>query len=349
MAAFISFIIPVFNGEMHLSRCLDSLLSIPFESTELILVDDGSSDGSADIIAEYSQRSAKLLTVRQKNCGPSAARNKGLALAQGIYVAFIDCDDYIDADALGKALHQLERETEPVDIRVSDFFWVLENGSICNRIFQIEETVEPIRDQEYLTTFFRTSKAYWNVWRYIFRRKFLLDHTLYFLEGYHCAEDLEFMTRVFLVGGNYSFYHLPYYYYVVEQPGTLSRICTLERLTHVIQMIAVSVEQLCQKKDQTVTKPMLDKLLVEYIFNMAMCWELPKKDRKEAEKLFSSQIEWLKCSGRWEYHIIYRAVWIFGISAVSYTLFLLKKCKRAGKRWYIWMLRKIGVGHGNKR
>ena len=95
-----SVIVPVYNAEKTLQRCVDSILAQTFEDFELILINDGSKDQSGDICDEYAAKDSRVKTVHKTNGGVSSARNAGLRIAQGEYIAFIDSDDYIDNDYL---------------------------------------------------------------------------------------------------------------------------------------------------------------------------------------------------------------------------------------------------------
>ena len=92
----LSIIVAIYNVEKWLPRCIESIFAQTFTDFELILVDDGSSDGCAGIIDHYTKCDRRIVAVRQKNRGVSSARNTGLALASGEYIGFVDADDWID-------------------------------------------------------------------------------------------------------------------------------------------------------------------------------------------------------------------------------------------------------------
>lgn len=96
----ISVIVPVYNVELYLSECLDSILKQKYDNFELILVDDGSTDNSGIICDEYCKKNSKVKVIHKANEGPGAARNSGLKISNGEYVCFIDSDDYISDDYL---------------------------------------------------------------------------------------------------------------------------------------------------------------------------------------------------------------------------------------------------------
>ena len=104
-----SVIIPVYNGEKYIARCIDCLLEQGFQDYELILIDDGSTDDSLKILREYQAAHPKIVLTHQNNAGPSAARNSGLALAQGEYILFVDIDDVVTSDYFQRISDEIEK------------------------------------------------------------------------------------------------------------------------------------------------------------------------------------------------------------------------------------------------
>ena len=96
--AIISIIVPVYNAEKTIRQCVDSILNQEYKYLELILVDDGSKDGSPAICDEYAGKDKRVKVFHKENGGVSSARNLGLNHAQGGWITFVDSDDYIDPD-----------------------------------------------------------------------------------------------------------------------------------------------------------------------------------------------------------------------------------------------------------
>lgn len=106
----LSIIVPIYNVAPYLRKCVDSLLAQDISDYEIILVDDGSPDESPEICDQYAGQYSNIKVIHQENAGLSAARNAGLAIAQGEYILFVDSDDYLQPNVLGALLAQAERD-----------------------------------------------------------------------------------------------------------------------------------------------------------------------------------------------------------------------------------------------
>ena len=102
----VSVIVPVYNVEEYLARCVDSILSQTYRNLEVILVDDGAKDSSGTICDSYAQRDTRVKVVHKENGGLSSARNAGIDIARGEYLEFVDSDDWLEPDAVESMLHQ---------------------------------------------------------------------------------------------------------------------------------------------------------------------------------------------------------------------------------------------------
>ena len=123
----LSIIVPIYNGEKYLSKCIDSILAQNYTDFELILVDDGSRDGSLAICREYAERDSRVTVFHKENAGLVAARKSGLAASQGEYIGFVDCDDYIEPYMYSDLMNAAERDGS--DIVVGDIIIENEDGS----------------------------------------------------------------------------------------------------------------------------------------------------------------------------------------------------------------------------
>lgn len=198
----VSVIIPVYNVEKYLRDCLSSVVEQTFKDIEVICINDGSLDGSDDILKEFSEHDSRFIVITQQNAGLSAARNRGLASATGDYVYFLDSDDFLVPSALETA-YQCARDNA-LELLVFDSDVVNESGARAeDGSWRTEQTK---RSREYdevvsgreLFERMVASKDYGTmVWMYLYSRKFLERTKLQFTEKIY-YEDNDFSFKAML-------------------------------------------------------------------------------------------------------------------------------------------------------
>ena len=118
----LSIIIPVYNSEKYLKKCLDSILESSYRNLEIICINDGSRDKSLEILEKYSKIDSRIILINKENEGPQIARNKGYKISKGEYITNIDSDDWIEKDTFEKAILMLEKDN--LDCVLYDsYFW----------------------------------------------------------------------------------------------------------------------------------------------------------------------------------------------------------------------------------
>ena len=135
MKPMVSVIVPVYNAEQTLRRCVSSILDQQYTDLELLLVNDGSTDASGEICDEFAARDARVTVLHQKNAGVSTARNHALEQAQGTYLQFLDSDDWITPDATRSLVRAAEAHR--CDLVIADFYRVV--GERLSRKGDIDE------------------------------------------------------------------------------------------------------------------------------------------------------------------------------------------------------------------
>lgn len=145
----ISIIVPVYNVEKYLSRCIDSLLSQTYNNLEIILVNDGSTDGSANICQDYENRFSSIKVLTKKNGGLSSARNYGLKYAKGIYIGFIDSDDWVSND-MYEYLYSLIKKNDANGAQIEYELAYGDNHVFSNR----KETVKVISQRDKILEYY---------------------------------------------------------------------------------------------------------------------------------------------------------------------------------------------------
>ena len=182
----ISIIVPVYNVKRYLPRCLESIVAQDYSPFEVILVDDGSTDGSGELCDEWATQDSRIKVIHKANEGPGQARNAGLDAAQGQYVSFIDSDDYVHPQFISK-LHgyAVEREAEVVLCR-----WVEFEGENPAKLPPMKGTARltEMTGKEALRRIFYQDEITHSPWGRLYRRDLFNTHR--FSEKY-VYEDLE--------------------------------------------------------------------------------------------------------------------------------------------------------------
>ncbi|MBQ0057818.1 MAG: glycosyltransferase [Bacteroidales bacterium] len=210
----LSVIVPAYNTSAWIVQCLDSIIAAePAQSHELevVVVNDGSTDNTADILANYCQKHSEVRVITQENQGLSGARNTGLKAARGRYVAFVDSDDRW-ADDIYLPWNEIRKGT--LDIIGLDIVRQKHDGgqTIPYRRYKAPYGSRFANGMDFL----KGRNLLPCVIGYIYRRAFLIDNGLYFASGlYH--EDEDFTTRVFLKAGPFMAVKGPHYVYVERQ------------------------------------------------------------------------------------------------------------------------------------
>ena len=128
-----SFIIPVYNGKKYLKECIDSILKSDYKDFEIIAVDDGSKDGSGDMLDGYSGEYANVKVFHKENGGVSSARNFGMEKAEGEYLIFVDCDDTLCENALNKIDEKLKNSDADFVVFGMSFDYYDKKGNVKDR------------------------------------------------------------------------------------------------------------------------------------------------------------------------------------------------------------------------
>lgn len=229
MNPLISIIVPVYNLEQYVSKCIKSILNQSYRNLEVILVDDGSTDSSLDVLQFYEQIDARILLLTQKNSGVSIARNNGLRHVTGEYVMFVDGDDWISADMV-QYLYDL--------IQASDF-----DMACCGIVFEDEKTSQKrnvdsnfspyvLRNKDILRAYLRGIHLWSSSCARLYKTSFLKQHNLFFPEKQKIGEDGYFTLQLMTKATSVIVSGLPLYYALVREVSA-TRHAAVEMATDV--------------------------------------------------------------------------------------------------------------------
>ena len=214
----LSIIVPVYNVEDYLERCIKSLLKEQEDMQyEIILVDDGSKDSGGNICDKYSENYDYIKTFHKENGGLSDARNYGLKYATGKYIVFVDSDDYLKQNSLNELYYFLESADE--DIICFDVEKV-ENEKVT--LLKYLPTDKILTGQEFLRLQYKNKSMQIAVWHNVYKRSLLIENNLYFKKGiYH--EDEEWTPRVFLKAETVAHRETSFYKYMIRENSIMKQ------------------------------------------------------------------------------------------------------------------------------
>ena len=228
----ISAIVPVYNVEKYLNRCIDSILNQTFKQIEIILVDDGSADNSPIICDKYCDRYENIKVIHKENNRVAAARNDGIKIASGKYIALVDSDDWIEPNMLEEMYNKAEHFH--TDITMCDFRKV---G------VESEYTVsQPIREGYYdrkmiESELFPCLIMFENIefpptisnWTCLFRREFLIENNLFYDENIHYCEDSIFGSKAMYNANGFYYMKNRYFYNYFYNPNSTTSTCNMKK------------------------------------------------------------------------------------------------------------------------
>ena len=213
--ALISVIVPVYNVRMYLEHCLASISAQSYKNLEIIIVDDGSTDGGSAICDAYAERDSRCLVVHQENQGLWAARNTGQKMAKGDFIMFIDSDDYIHVDMINR-LYDALMQNPQCDLALCNYrttFSFDENTHVpLDNNYQVLSLDQVLRfDNQGLVYF---------VWNKLYRRSLLEG---LFARSYRIVQDVDFNIRVFTLVNNAVFVDNEYYFWMQREGSAMHK------------------------------------------------------------------------------------------------------------------------------
>lgn len=236
----ISIIIPVYNSEKYLSRCIDSILNQSYKNFEVILVNDGSTDCSESIIKTYLTRFPEKFQYEfQNNSGAPVARNRGIDLARGDYITFVDSDDYLDEDFL----ISLIRHNEGKDVIVSGYKKTDENGVLFVKM--------PKND--YWSLFKYTTN-----WANLYKTSFIKENKIHF-EKFIIGEDVDFTLNCIVHLNNYAIVTYAGYNYFTNSLSVTNTINEVKKINSLSDV-------LCCMNKRAIENNYRDKKRLYYYF-----------------------------------------------------------------------------------
>lgn len=243
MEKMLSVIVPVYNVEQYLPKCLDSILGQEYAPMEVLLVDDGSKDSSGRICDQYAQRDDRIRVIHKENGGLSSARNAGLDQARGEYLSFVDSDDFLEPDAYRTMIDLMERSE--ADLVCGGRYDVdVQTGE--KRVGLCPEKQESIPGWEFAGRIFQWEGCDSAAWDKLYRRK--LFNSLRYPVG-KISEDMPVTYRAALASEKVAMLNKPIYNYI-HRPGSITQSAISEGFFDQERHTAAIYEDICKNAPQ---------------------------------------------------------------------------------------------------
>lgn len=269
----LSVIIPVYNGENFIKKCLDSVLAQTYKNLEILCIVDGSKDSSTEIIKNYAEKDSRIKLIEQENQGVCKTRNNGIEIATGELITFLDHDDFIEPNMYFEMIQKMEKENSDISICSIEYIGktneILGLANICDKYKFLEE-----------------GNLLASVCNKIFKKSIINKLKLRFLENRQIGEDLDFAFRYMISISNVSFIDKPFYKYVKHSESNLSdkdkRINIFYCMKNSYDFINENFEKNSAEYKRIMTT--FNKIFKLHAIDYAFC-NLPNKNKKQILKI----------------------------------------------------------------
>ena len=234
MEPTVSIIVPVYNAEKTIPHCIESILNQEYSDFELLLVNDGSTDGSGAICDAYAARDARVRVIHKENTGVSDTRNTALDQARGTYLQFLDSDDWITPDATSSLVRAAE--SAQCDLVVSDFYRVV--GERVSQKGDIDDDGVMTREEYAAHMIKNPTDFYYSVlWNKLYRRSIVETHHLRMDPEISWCEDFMFNLEYIRYAETFRALQVPIYYYVKTKGSLANQSLTISKTVKMKLMV----------------------------------------------------------------------------------------------------------------
>lgn len=288
----VSIVVPIYNVEKYLDRCITSLINQTYKNIEIILVDDGSTDSSGKIADEYEKMHKYIKVYHKENGGLSDARNYGLLKANGEYILYVDSDDYIELDSC----EILMNKAKNADIIVG-VARVINNDEVDFIKHTNLDINKEYSSEEYLKKVLNVFELWSPAWLNMYKRKFLLDNELFYKLGIY-YEDTQILIRMFSKAKTIRYIDYPFYNYIIRNNSITTNSKVQKKISDSIEIYNDWMKDIKEVKNQKIQKLLYAFLVKMYLHDCRTKkiygWKIEGVDWRFALKSARGIIEKLK-------------------------------------------------------
>lgn len=294
MKPLVSIIVPIYNVEAYLARCIDSIIFQSYDNLEIILVDDGSPDNCGKICDEYSAKDSRICVIHKKNAGVGYARNSGLEKCTGDYIMFVDPDDYLRNDCVEILYHRIISDNS--DIAISNYAKTYDDGK--SREGNCKCFEETVVSRHGLLEKFSLHCIYVTVWGKLYKRH-IFENILF--PNLCCGEDTWVFGDIMAKCNTISFVNEPLYNYYQRPNSVLHSMVAGKRLDSInsdLRLAKYLLQQNFHENSAAVFSSCIDRALSLDKINDRLKYFKVYFDKKTCNSLlkktdFETRIKWL--------------------------------------------------------
>lgn len=275
----VSIIIPVYNTEEYLNKCLDSVLNQTYKNIEIIIIDDESTDNSYEILQKYQKEDKRIILLRQKNSGQGVARNKGIEIAKGEYICFVDSDDRIAKNMVEEMIKEIEKTSSDF----SSFLIAFENSK-NQKIYRKKFNYLTLEKENIYKNAIEIKDIFTVPWNKIYKKDFLIKNSVFFPE-IRKNEDIFFVHKLAFYSKKCSFVN-KVFYYAWEREGSTSRNVTKENINAILILLKEEKEFLLKQNNFFTYELEYQVFYIRAVFNILLQALFYKSEKmKEIKKV----------------------------------------------------------------
>ena len=265
----ISIIIPIYNAENYLKRCLNSVINQTLKDIEIICINDCSKDNSLEILKEYSKKDNRIKIINLKeNKGESKARNIGLDNTNSEYIAFLDNDDEIDLDFYEKLYNKAIKTNSDIVKAGVDII----NYDKKHQKDNLNELIKQNNSKLYFT-------HYW--WSAIYKSSLIKENNIKFLEKYEIGEDILFLNQAILNCKKLEIIDNTYYHYHKRENSTDSKILNYEKIKSIINIREIIINNILNYEDfDKLSDKIINDIFIWHIKSILNCCYRTKNSKE---------------------------------------------------------------------
>lgn len=325
----LSVIIPVYNVEAYLQKCVDSVINQNFSDIEVVLVDDGSPDNCPQICDEYVVKDKRIKVIHKKNGGLSEARNYGIKAATGTYIMFLDSDDYWEGEDCLKNIASRLSSGSSIDVLIhgcTDYL-VNQNKKIISRTGYNKTLIRNSKKEEVLNYFFKSGLFPGSAWTTVSRRAFILENDIFFIQGIK-AEDIDWLLNLFLKAEEFDAIDDTFYIYLKYRTESITGTSDIKSMNDVLFTIEKWFKEIQKEEYIKIKAAVLGYLAFQLGTVLVIASKFDHKQRKLALSSIRKHSFLLKYSISLKTKVVYYMYQLLGLELTIIMVGILHQTKR---------------------